>query len=195
MVVRVVGLLSLFLICNSLFQMGYAKYYMYKSEQNFIKQDKQVEAKNVVVKKQEDPKRVAKKKPLASKEVYLTFPKLDKTVSVIEGIDRPTLLKGVGHDPNTVNPNQNGMSILAGHNDTVFKNLDILKLGDRVVVNTDHRATTYFITNKKIVSKDYMLPLTEQKKPVLVLITCYPMNMITPAPERLILTAEKSPGN
>jgi len=178
-----------------LFQMGYAKYYMYKSEQSFIKQDRQVEAKTVAVKKQDDPKPDVKKKSLASKEVYLTFPKLEKTVSVVEGIDKPTLLKGVGHDPNTVNPNQDGMSILAGHSDTVFKNLDRLKLGDRVVVNTDHVATTYFITSKKIVPKDYMLPLTEQKKPVLVLITCYPMNMITPAPERLILTAEKSPGN
>jgi sortase A len=187
--VRVVGLLSLFFICSSLFQMGYAKYYMYRSEQSFEKQ------KQVEVKKQVDPKPVVKEEQLADKEVFLTFPKLNKTVSVVEGIDKKTLLKGVGHYPDTAKPNQNGMSILAGHNDTVFKKLDLLKLGDRVVVDEDNVSTTYYITGKKIVSKDYKLPITDQKKPVLVLITCYPMNMITPAPERLILTAEKSQGN
>ncbi|SMQ78420.1 LPXTG-site transpeptidase (sortase) family protein [Bacillus sp. OV166] len=191
--VRVVGLLSLFLVCSSLYQMGYAKYYMYRSEQSF---EKQVKVKSVEVKKQEPVvKPAVKEEPLADKEVFLTFPKLKKTVSVVEGIDKKTLLKGVGHYPDTAKPNQYGMSILAGHNDTVFKNLDLLKLGDRVVVDEDNVSTTYYITGKKIVSKDYRLPITDQKKPVLVLITCYPMNMITPAPERLILTAEKSQGN
>jgi len=191
--VRVVGLLSLFLVCSSLYQMGYAKYYMYQSEQSF---EKQVKGKPIEVKKQEPiVKPVVKEEQLVDKEVFLSFPKLNKTVSVVEGIDKKTLLKGVGHYPDTAKPNQNGMSILAGHNDTVFKNLDLLKLGDRVVVDEGNVSTTYYITGKKIVSKDYKLPITDQKKPVLVLITCYPMNMITPAPERLILTAEKSQGN
>ncbi|MED4225604.1 class D sortase [Neobacillus cucumis] len=191
--VRVVGLLSLFLVCSSLYQMGYTKYYMYRSEQSF---EKRVKDKTFEVKKQEPiVKPVIKEEPVVDKEVFLSFPKLNKTVSVVEGIDKKTLLKGVGHYPDTVKPNQNGMSILAGHNDTVFKNLDLLKLGDRVVVDKGNVSTTYYITGKKIVSKDYKLPITDQKKPVLVLITCYPMNMITPAPERLILTAEKSQGN
>lgn len=198
-IVRVALLLSLFLLTHSLYHIGYAEYYMYRASQTFEKQQEQIKAKleKPIVKRKQEPgnlvyeKAVVKQEP-TNKDIFLTIPKLDKTLSVVEGIDKKSLQKGVGHYPTSVMPNQNGVSILAGHRDTVFRNLDSLKLGDSVVINTNNMDTFYTITERKIVSKDYLMPVTKETKPVLILITCYPMHFIGDAPNRLILTAEKT---
>jgi sortase A len=193
--VRVALLLSLLLVASSLYHMGQAHFQRKQAEERFEKQEQVIqESKPVVtqepVKKAPEP--IVEEEPTLE-ETFLSIPKLKRKLPVVEGIDKKTLLKGVGHIPTTVNPNGLGISILAGHNDTVFSKIDVLKPGDEVVINNKKGDTVYTIKERKIVSKKYLLPMTEQKKSVLVLITCYPMWNIGDAPERLILTAEKTP--
>jgi sortase A len=164
---RVAGLLSLFFVFHSLYHIGYAHYYMYEASEKFVKREQ------------------------TNEDIFLTMPKLGRTLPIVEGIDNDSLEKGIGHYKTTVLPNQKGTSILAGHRDTVFRHLDLLEIGDDLVIQTNNEATSYVITNRQIVTKAYRMPVVQQEKPVIVLITCYPMKYIGPAPNRLIITAEK----
>jgi sortase A len=113
---------------------------------------------------------------------------------VVEGVTPSDLAKGVGHYPTTVLPGVVGNFALAGHratNGEPFRDLDKLRAGDAVVVETADTWYTYTMSRSEIVSPsqtDVLLPVPRSPgvsatEPLITLTTCNPRWAST---ERLI---------
>ncbi|WP_261133647.1 class D sortase [Bacillus sp. Marseille-Q3570] len=120
----------------------------------------------------------------------MIIPKLNRELPIVQGTSDAQLSKGVGHYINSSMPGEQNNTVLAGHRDTVFRNLDELVPKDEIIVKTINGTFTYRISDSKIVSPDEVSVLAPSDQPILTLITCYPFNFIGNAPERYILTAE-----
>jgi sortase A len=73
---------------------------------------------------------------------------------VLEGTGRPVLALGVGHYAGTAGPGQVGNFALAGHRTTYgrpFHDVDRLRDGDRVVVETRGTVHVYEVTSREVV--------------------------------------------
>lgn len=84
----------------------------------------------------------------------------------------------------------NGTSIFSGHRDTHFKFLQKLEPGDMIFVeNPDGSEYTYTVNNMEIAdTRTTQLSLNNGNS--LVLVTCYPFNVIAPTgPLRYVVTA------
>ncbi|MFC3747391.1 sortase [Paenibacillus sp. GCM10012306] len=117
------------------------------------------------------------------------FPTLNKKVAILEGTDSPQLKKGAGHYAGSAAIGMDGNSVLAGHRDTVFRNLGELAIHDPIEVETASGKFTYEITGSVIVDKDERGAIKSSAEPVLTLITCYPFSFVGSAPDRYLLTA------
>jgi sortase A len=120
----------------------------------------------------------------------IIIPKLDKELPIIHGTSQAELAKGVGHYIGSVLPGKGDNSVLAGHRDTVFKDLDKLELGDHVIVETSAGSFTYEVSDIFIVESDDRTVIVPHDEAVLTLVTCYPFNFIGAAPQRYIITAK-----
>ncbi|WP_308215287.1 class D sortase [Sinobaca sp. H24] len=120
----------------------------------------------------------------------LTMPAIDQTLPIIHGTDEDELSKGIGHFAGSVLPGENDNSVLSGHRDTVFKELDQLEINDELIVETSAGTFTYEIREIKIVPRDDKTIITPSASPVLTVTTCYPFNFIGSAPDRYILIAD-----
>lgn len=151
---------------------------------------------------QKSPKNIIKEPPTSS-PLYTTapakgdvigkiiIPKLKMEFPLIEGTDERELAKGVGHYSRSVLPGEKDNTVLAGHRDTVFRNLKNVKIGDIIEIKTGAGTFTYKITKQRIVHKDDRTVIVPYDRAVLTLITCYPFNFIGSAPDRFILIGEK----
>ena len=99
------------------------------------------------------------------------------------------LKKGVGHFVGSVLPGISDNSVLAGHRDSVFRNLGELKLGDLLKVNTDYGTFTYDVHKIRIVTANDRTVIVPTADAVLTLSTCYPFRFIGNAPKRYIVQA------
>jgi len=96
---------------------------------------------------------------------------------IVQGDGWEQLKKGVGQHIGSANPGQNGNVVLAGHDDVfgeVYRNLDKLQPGDRVILYTMQQQYTYLVIETRIVEPgqvDVMNPTTD---PIVTLISCYP---------------------
>ena len=73
---------------------------------------------------------------------------------VLEGTGRPVLALGIGHYPGSAGPGQVGNFAVAGHRTTYgrpFHDVDRLRDGDRVVVETADQVYVYEVTSREIV--------------------------------------------
>lgn len=120
----------------------------------------------------------------------ITFPNLKKEFPIIEGTNQEQLEKGVGHYIGSGWPGEADNTVLAGHRDTVFKELGLVKIGDIVIVETGTGSFTYKIIEQRIVHQDDRTVIVPYDRAVLTLITCYPFNYVGPAPDRFILVGE-----
>jgi sortase A len=120
----------------------------------------------------------------------ITFPNLKKEFPIIEGTDQEQLERGVGHYIGSGWPGEADNTVLAGHRDTVFRELGLVKIGDIVEVETVAGSFTYRITEQRIVHQDDRTVIVPYDREVLTLITCYPFNFVGPAPDRFILVGE-----
>lgn len=120
-------------------------------------------------------------------EIY--FPKLDRRVAILEGTGRAALKKGAGHDEASAVIGTSGNSVLAGHRDTVFRNLGDLKINDFIELETTDGKFTYEVTGSTIVDGEARGVIKRGKEPVLTLITCYPFSYVGSAPDRYLLSA------
>lgn len=121
----------------------------------------------------------------------LTIPRLNVSTVIVEGDDDETLDLGIGHMPGTALGGISGNTVLAAHRDTYFRCLRKIKINDEITLAVDGKATTYRISGQRIVKPDDVSVLQTGDRPQLTLITCYPFGWIGPAPNRLVVTAEK----
>jgi len=76
---------------------------------------------------------------------------------VLQGTDRDTLIKGMGHYPGTAFPGQLGNFALAGHRTTYGRplwDIDLLQKGDFIVIETKASYVVYAVDGHVIVTPD-----------------------------------------
>ncbi len=120
----------------------------------------------------------------------LIIPKLDQTIAIFEGDSKEVLKKGIGHVITTPLPGEENNSVLAGHRDTFFRNLDKLEIGDKLLIERSDIYFIYKIKKIRIVDKDDKTVIVPRPRSTLTLTTCYPFTYIGPAPQRYIIEAE-----
>jgi sortase A len=121
----------------------------------------------------------------------LEIPRLLSSAVVVEGIDRASLRRAVGHIPGTKLPGEVGNVGLAGHRDTFFRGLKDLKIGDEIRFSTLKGSFTYDVVSLRVVEPDNVGVLASSGESVLTLVTCYPFYYVGPAPKRWILKARQ----
>ncbi len=121
---------------------------------------------------------------------FLSIPRIKKVIPIIEGTNAQELKKGVGHYIGSVLPGISDNSVLAGHRDSVFKNLGNVKLGDLLTVSTDYGTFVYKVKKIRIVEADDKTVIVPTDGAVLTLSTCYPFGYIGNAPKRYIVQAD-----
>jgi sortase A len=114
---------------------------------------------------------------------------LKRTIDIIEGTGTKELKKGVGHYVGSVLPGYSDNSVLAGHRDSVFRNLGDLKIGDLMTVRTDYGTFVYEVHKIRIVKADDKTVIVPSIYAVLTLSTCYPFRYVGNAPKRYIVQA------
>jgi LPXTG-site transpeptidase (sortase) family protein len=119
----------------------------------------------------------------------LSIPKIKKTIKIIEGTGSKELKLGVGHYVRSVLPGVSDNSVLAGHRDSVFRNLGELKLGDLMTVRTSYGTFVYEVHKIRIVDANDRTVIVPTNDAVLTLSTCYPFRFIGNAPKRYVVQA------
>ncbi len=121
----------------------------------------------------------------------IKIPTLDVNTVVVEGTSASALRAGAGHYPNTPLPGEEGNVAIAGHRTTYgkpFANIDRLKPGDQIVLETPIGAHTY-----KVAKDPFVVPTTEwrviSQTPghTLTLTSCHPKGS---AKQRIVVKAE-----
>ncbi len=115
--------------------------------------------------------------------ISILIPKINVKATVVEGDNWGALQLGVGHHIGSANPGQRGNMVLSGHDDVygeIFKDLDKLKPGDLVTVETMSKPYTYVVQDQKIVSPTDVWVLDSRgDQRQLTMITCYPYRVDT----------------
>lgn len=120
----------------------------------------------------------------------LHIPKLEREVAIVEGTDGEELKKGVGHYSSTSLPEQKDQIFLAGHRDTVFRNLGELKHGDILSIVMPTGTYSYEIFKTYIVDEsDTSVIRATRPEEILTLSTCYPFTLLGASSERYIIEA------
>lgn len=109
--------------------------------------------------------------------IRLQIPVLNKDVPVVEGDGWEQLKKGVGHHIGSANPGEKGNVVLSAHNDIhgeIFRDLDKLKKGDKVIMFTEKKDYVYVVTETHIVEPTQVEFLEQTSERTATLISCYP---------------------
>jgi sortase A len=120
----------------------------------------------------------------------LLIPSLGEDDIVFEGVGAEELNGGPGHLPGSAIPGDEGNAVVSAHRDRHFRKLGRLAVGDTIVTETRERRVVWRVTDRRIVAAGAPA-LFATTEPVLTVTTCWPMNAVGPAPERLIVTARR----
>ena len=108
----------------------------------------------------------------------LRIPRISLDMVVVEGVDDRSLRDGPGHYPGTAFPwDPAGRVAIAGHRTTFlhpFWDLQLLKPGDRIVLESRYGRFTYEVTGSRVVAPTDVSVLGRTRRPSLVLTTCEP---------------------
>jgi sortase A len=121
----------------------------------------------------------------------IEIPRLLLSAVVVEGVDKTTLRRAVGHIPGTALPGQSGNVGLAGHRDTFFRSLKDVRIKDEVQFSTLKGDFKYEVVSLRVVEPDNVGVLAPSGENVLTLVTCYPFYYVGPAPKRWIVRANQ----
>jgi sortase A len=126
----------------------------------------------------------------------IKIPALDVDVVVVEGISASALRAGAGHYPSTPLPCEDGNVSIAGHRTTYgkpFANVDRLKVGDTIILETPVGSCTYELSRAPYIVKPENLTVVanDPTKRTLTLTTCHPKGS---AAQRLIIKATYARG-
>jgi sortase A len=119
----------------------------------------------------------------------LSIPRLGLTAMVREGTGAGVLGVAAGHVAGTALPGQPGNVAVAGHRDTLFRDLRNIKTNDLIQFETLAGKYTYRVGSTEIVKPNDVKVLNAGSSPELTLVTCYPFNYVGSAPDRFIVKA------
>ena len=114
-----------------------------------------------------------------------------KTLVVLEGSSGRNLAFAPSHDAASVLPGEPGNSVISAHRDTHFRELEHVRLGDRIrVERPDGRVFLFSVTDMRVVDSRHARLALDADMPRLTLVTCYPFEAIQPGgPLRFVVTA------
>ena len=126
----------------------------------------------------------------------IKIPAIGVDTVVVEGTSASALRAGAGHYPDTPLPYENGNVAIAGHRTTYgkpFSELDKLKTGDVVILETPVGSCTYQITvaPRVILPTDFSVVANRLDQQLLTLTTCHPKGS---AEKRLYVQAKLTSG-
>jgi LPXTG-site transpeptidase (sortase) family protein len=113
----------------------------------------------------------------------LYVPKINKHWVVVQGVTADDIRSAPGHYPNTALPGQVGNFSVAGHRTrAIFWDLDVLKNGDAIVVETKDKFYIYRVSQTEVVSPTAVQvvapvpnqPGTKATKAMITMTTCNP---------------------
>ena len=107
----------------------------------------------------------------------LEIPRLDLDVVVVNGTEAGTLRRGPGRHLETAMPGEGGLVYVAGHRTTYgapFSNIDVLRRGDRVLLELPYATVEYRVTESRIVDQHELSVLESRGREELVLQACHP---------------------
>jgi LPXTG-site transpeptidase (sortase) family protein len=120
----------------------------------------------------------------------LEIPRLGLSAMVREGVEPSTLRRAVGHVPGTALPGQRGNFVVAGHRDSFFRDLRLIRNNDEIRLRIPGGVFTYHVTALSVVDPNDTQALQVTTAPVCTLVTCFPFDYFGPAPRRFIVRAE-----
>ena len=106
------------------------------------------------------------------------MPTIDESVVFVEGTDTASLRSGPGHYPGTPLPGARGTVGIAGHRTTYgapFRNIDGLRRGDRIEVETSYGRFSYAVERTQIVAPTALWVTRRVGHDRLVLTACHPL--------------------
>jgi len=124
-----------------------------------------------------DPRRNSHPDPGPEQAIRIQIPAINVDAPIVQGDGWEQLKKGVGQNIGSANPGQPSNMILTAHNDVfgeIFRDLDLLKPGDQIIVHTAQRAYTYLVTGSEVVEPTRVEVMAPTTQPVVTLISCYP---------------------
>jgi sortase A len=125
----------------------------------------------------------------------IEIPAVGIAAMILEGLDYKTLLRAVGHIPGTAPLGQQGNAALAGHRDTFFRGLRDIGVNDEITLTTTNGSYRYRVESIKVVKPEDIQVLDASDEAILTLVTCYPFELVGPAPRRYIVRARQSSEN
>lgn len=134
--------------------------------------------------------------PVGSPVTRIEIPKIGVDTLVVEGTSLSALRAGAGHYPETPLPGERGNVAIAGHRTTYgrpFANLDRLKNGDAIILETPVGTCTYQVTREPfiIAPTDFSVVANDPAQQMLTLTTCHPKGS---AAKRLVIQATLTQG-
>jgi sortase A len=120
----------------------------------------------------------------------LEIPRLGVSTVVVEGAGDRELKLGPGHIPGTALPGRPGNVAVAGHRDTVFRPLRLVRIHDPIKLITSEGEFDYEVVSTTITRPDDVSVLRPTTRDSLTLVTCYPFYFVGSAPKRFIVHAE-----
>jgi sortase A len=126
----------------------------------------------------------------------IKIPAINVDVMVVAGTSASALRAGAGHYPETPLPCEDGNVGIAGHRTTYgrpFANLDLLKPGDDIILETPIGSCRYKVAKRPfIVAPTDTWVVDPTPEAMLTLTTCHPKHS---AAQRLIVQAQLVPGD
>ncbi len=115
----------------------------------------------------------------------------DTDLYILKGANGSSLAFGPGWMEDSVNPNQTGTKLIAGHRDTHFKFLQHLQPQDTLTLtNNSGNPQLYRVDKIQIIDSSKEQLLIDIQEDRLILITCYPFDAIdSGGPQRYIVNA------
>ena len=128
--------------------------------------------------------------PSAEQAVRIQIPSLKVDAPVVQGDGWEQLKKGVAQHIGTADPGEDGNMVLTAHNDVygeIFRYLDRLQPGDRVILFTQQQQFTYVVDRTVIVKPTQVEVMAPTPEATVTLISCYPYLVDT---DRIVVFAK-----
>ncbi len=124
----------------------------------------------------------------------IQIPAIAVDAPVVQGDGWEQLKKGVGQHVGSANPGEPSNLVLSAHNDVfgeIFRDLNLLKVGDQVILYTSQHAYTYLVTGTKIVEPNQVEVMAPTRDAIVTLISCTPYMVDK---QRIVVTAHLQTG-
>ena len=115
--------------------------------------------------------------PGPTQAVRIQIPAIGVDAPIVQGDSWEQLKKGVGQHIGSADPGKAGNVVFSAHDDVfgeIFRNLDKLMPGDKVLVFSAQQQYIYLVTGSQIVSPTQVEVMSPTSDPTVTLISCYP---------------------